>query len=254
LLTGDRTIATTTRAAADVHGSWTGFAMLGRELTAGDAYRFTVAATAPGCQLQIGLTGAKAARQLLIEDPGQDVRLVSTEQSWIYERPSAWPLVSAHGRWRAFPDQAQLLAWAATRPAADADVAAFVAPSGASAPPAPSGPAPTVRSFSISDNSVRAEVAGTARSLLVVSQNLADGWTARVDGRAAPLVPVDGALMGVFVPPGTHTVTLDYRPRTFLAGAGVTGVSLLAAAVALAPRRRRGAGGRRAPDGRSPVP
>ena len=33
-----------------------------------------------------------------------------------------------------------------------------------------------------------------------------------VDGEPAPIVPVDGALIGVFVPPGQHTVTLDYLP------------------------------------------
>ena len=105
-------------------------------------------------------------------------------------------------------------------------------------------PAPHVVSSSISDNSVRAEVTGGAYSLLVVSQNFADGWTAEVDGGPAAIVPVDGALMGVFVPPGQHTVTLDYLPRTFLAGGAVTGVALVAAAltVVMPAWRRRGAG------------
>jgi len=100
-----------------------------------------------------------------------------------------------------------------------------------------------VLSSRISDNTVRAEVAGGADSLLVVSQNLADGWTARVDGEPAPIVPVDGALMGVFVPSGQHTVTLEYLPRTFLAGGAVTGLALVAAAltVVVPARRKRGA-------------
>jgi len=187
----------------------------------------------------MGLTGPRAARQLLVEDPDQAVRLVSTEQSWIYERPSAWPLVSVHGRWRSFPDQASLLAWAVTRPPEDADVAPYV---GDGHPPAPPGaPAPRLLSSSISDNTVRAEVTGGASSLLVVSQNLADGWKAEVDGEPAPIVPVDGALIGLFVPPGQHTVTLDYLPRTFVAGAAITGAGLVAAGltVALPWRRRR---------------
>ncbi|MDP1806435.1 MAG: YfhO family protein, partial [Acidimicrobiales bacterium] len=239
LLSGERVVAETTRPAFDI-GGWSGFAVLGRTLRAGDPYRFTATTNRPACSVGMGLTGPRAARQLLIEDPDQAVRLVSTEQSWIYERPSAWPLVSVHGRWRSFPDQASLLAWAATRPPEDADVAPFV---GDDHPPAPAGAsAPRLLSSRMADNTVRAEVAAAADSLLVVSQNLADGWKAEVDGKPAPIVPVDGALIGVFVPSGQHTVTLDYLPRTFVAGAGITGAALVAAGLAVgmpAWRRRR---------------
>lgn len=239
LLAGDQIVATSTRPAFDVTGGWTGFAILGRALPAGGSYRLQAASTSGTCRLQVGMTNERVARQLLVEDPGQAVRLVSTEQSWIYERPSAWPLVSAHTRWRAFPDQAQLLAWAATRPPEDADVAAFVGPDPAA--PTPAAPPTAVLESRVTDNGARARVSGGARSLVVVSENLADGWTARVDGRPAALVPVDGALMGVFVPPGDHTVTLDYLPRTFLAGSAVTGVALLAVgAAAWWPGRRKG--------------
>ena len=242
---GSRVVATTTRPSFDVGGGWTGFAVLAASLSAGDPYRFTAESDRPSCNVEIGMTGPRAARQLLIEDPGQAVRLVSTEQSWSYERPSAWPLVSAHARWRAFPDQAELLAWAATRPPEDADVAPFVGPTDARpSSQQPAGPAPEVISSRISDNDVRAEVTGGVDSLLVVSQNLADGWSAAVDGKPAPIVAVDGALMGVFVPPGRHTVTLNYLPRTFLAGSAVTGAALVAAALTVVPRRRRGGASR----------
>ena len=243
LVAGDTVVATSTRPAFDVTGGWTGFAILGRSLRAGDSYRLQATSTSPTCRLDVGMTGDRVARQLLVEDPGQAVRLASTDQSWIYERPSAWPLVSAHARWRAFPDQAQLLAWAAHRPPEDADVAAFV---GADPPPpGPVGaPAPTVVDSTISDNAVRARVTAGARSLVVVSENLSDGWTAQVDGKPAALVPIDGALMGVFVPAGEHTVTLDYLPKTFLLGSTVSAVALLAAGVAVwDPRRRRGRAG-----------
>lgn len=243
LLTGDRVVATTTRPAFDVGGGWTGFAVLARTVAAGDPYRFTATTTQPGCRVDVGMNGPRAARQLLIEDPDQAVRLASTTESWIYERPSAWPLVSAHARWKAFGDQATLLAWAATRPPEDADVAAFVghAPPGA---PGVAGPAPAVPAFDISDNGVRAEVTGGVGSLLVVSQNLAAGWRAKVDGRPAAIVAVDGALIGVFVPAGTHTVTLDYLPRSFLAGGAVTGVAMLAGGVVLVRAVRRREPGR----------
>jgi hypothetical protein len=252
LTSGDRLVAETTRPAFDI-GGWSGFAVLARTLNAGDPYRFTATADRPACSVDIGLTGPRAARQLLIEDRDQAVRLVSTEESWIYERVSAWPLVSAHPRWRAFPDQESLLAWAATRPPADADVAPFVGshPDSVSAAGTPA----VVLSSKIEDNTVRAEVTGGVDSLLVVSQNLAMGWTATVDGKPAPIVPVDGALIGVFVPPGDHTVTLTYLPRTFLAGAGVTGAALIAAgfAIGLPPVRRRRPGRVGRSNGRSPV-
>jgi uncharacterized membrane protein YfhO len=74
-----------------------------------------------------------------------------------------------------------------------------------------------------------------------VSQNLAEGWTARVDGKPAPLVAVDGALMGVFLPAGEHAVALDYLPHSFLAGSAVSGLALLAAGLAMWwPWRRKG--------------
>jgi len=243
MFSGDRVVATATRPSFDIAGGWTGFAVLAQSLSAGDPYRFTVEADRPDCNLLVGLAGPRAARQLLIEDPDQAVRLVSTEQSWIYERPSAWPLVSAHARWRAFPDQAELLAWAATRPPEDADVAPFVGSVDTHPAPQVGGPAPEVLSSRIAHNDVRAEVTGGVTSLLVVSQNLADGWTAKVDGEAAPIVPVDGALMGVFVPPGRHTVMLHYLPKTFVAGSAVTGVALLAVVLTVArpPKRRKGA-------------
>jgi len=224
-----RVLASTTRAGFDVGGGWTGFAILGRELAAGDPYRLVVTADEPGCAVQAGMTGPRVARQLLIEDPGQAIRLASTEQAWIYERPSAWPLMSAHRRWRAFPDQEQLLAWVAARPAEDAGVVAYV---GEERPGSGPGAEPVVVSSEVVDNSARAVVEGDATSLLVVSQDLAAGWSARIDGEPAELVAVDGALAGVFVPPGRHTVVLSYMPRSFLVGSAVAAPAFLGLVVA----------------------
>lgn len=233
LMSGGRTLAISSRSSFDVGGGWTGFALLGRDLAAGDQYRFTATPDEPGCRLDVGMVGHRVARQPLIEDPDQAIRLASTEQAWIYERPSAWELVSAHGRWRAFPNQAELLAWVVSRPPEDADVAPYVG--SADDPPAPvTGSPPVIVSSRISDNSVRADVRAEARALVVVSQNFADGWTARVDGRPAPVVAVDGALMGVFVPAGDHTVVLSYLPRSFVVGSAVSVAALLVAVLAAA--------------------
>lgn len=238
LLTGDRTVASTSRTATDVEGEWTGFAVLGRALAAGDPFRVQAAVSSARCRLEIGMVGARVARQLLVEDPGQPVRLAAVEQAWVYERRNAWELVSAHRRWRAFPDQSQLLGWVATRSPEDADVVAFV---GSEPPYAQfgSGPASVVDTFEIEANTMRAEVTAQSASLVVFSHNRAAGWKAEVDGASVPSVAVDGALLGVFVPPGRHSVKLSYLPRSFVAGSAVSGVALLAAVIAVAPRRRR---------------
>ena len=231
------------RPAFDVDG-WTSFALTGQTLDAGDPYRLVVSSTLPGCQVEVGMAGDRVARRLIVLDRDGPVRLVTTEGAWIYERPSAWELVSAHSRWRAFADQPELLAWLATRSPAEADVAAFVG----TAPPQSSPPGTsTVVDYSVEGGRVRAETRGDA-ALLVVSMNRSAGWSATVDGRSAPLVAVDGALMGVFVPAGDHVVRLAYLPRSFTVGLVVTGVALAGAIGALAApawlSRRRSAGRR----------
>ncbi len=229
------------RPAFDVDG-WTSFALTGQALDAGAPYRMSVSSTEPGCRVEVGMTGDRVARQVIVLDRDGPVRLVATEGAWIYERPTAWELVSAHTRWRAFADQADLLAWATSRLPVDADVAAFVGTGPPPPTPASVGRA-TVESYTVDGGHVRAETRADAMSLLAVSMNGSSGWTATVDGRPTPIVAVDGALMGVFVPAGDHVVRLRYLPRSFVAGAAVTGTALAAAMVALvAPvwvRRKR---------------
>ncbi|HZU97734.1 MAG TPA: hypothetical protein VFF73_13620, partial [Planctomycetota bacterium] len=48
------------------------------------------------------------------------------------------------------------------------------------------------------------------------------GWEARIDGAPATVVPADGALMALEVPPGEHEVTLFYRTRRVGVGMLVT--------------------------------
>src|SRR5438093_1159635 len=62
---------------------------------------------------------------------------------------------------------------------------------------------------------VRFRVTAQTASHLVVSANHAPGWRARVDGRPAPVLRADYALMAVPVAPGAHEVELWYRPGGF---------------------------------------
>jgi uncharacterized membrane protein YfhO len=58
------------------------------------------------------------------------------------------------------------------------------------------------------------------------------------------VVKVDGALLGVFVPPGRHALRFHYAPASFAVGRAVSAVAIVGGAIALvvpiARRRRRG--------------
>lgn len=244
LVSGGTTVASATRRAFDLEERWTPFALTAQRVAAGDPYRFEITPSSPGCVVEVGMVGERVARQVLVEDPDQPVRLVATEGAWIYERPHAWELVSAHTRWQAFASQEELLAAAAGTRSGEG-VPAFV---GAGPAPEDGGGRATVDSYRIRDNRVDVEVTGDRITLVAVSQNASDGWTAEVDGRPAPLVAVDGALLGVFVPPGRHSMELRYLPRSFVYGSAVSATGVVAAAaVLLATKRRRAHPGRRPP-------
>jgi hypothetical protein len=48
--------------------------------------------------------------------------------------------------------------------------------------------------------------------ILVISDVLAPGWSATVDGREAPIVRADYAFRAVPVPAGEHDVVMRYLP------------------------------------------
>ena len=71
------------------------------------------------------------------------------------------------------------------------------------------------------------DVEAPAGGVLVVPVHGA-GWTARVDGEETTPLRVNGALTGVVVPPGAREVRLASLPATFLLGALLSAVALLA--------------------------
>ena len=82
------------------------------------------------------------------------------------------------------------------------------------------------------------ETAGSTTALLVLADLAFPGWHADIDGRAAPVLTVDGVLRGVVVPAGVHRVGFRYRPTSVMVGALLTGLAL----VALVPFARTAAG------------
>jgi hypothetical protein len=83
------------------------------------------------------------------------------------------------------------------------------------------------------------------RTLLAVTEQREDGWSAEIDGAAADVLEVDGYMIGVEVPPGSHEVTLRYRAPGLRAGVVITvlaGLLVIALIVGVRrPRRRSGA-------------
>jgi hypothetical protein len=63
-----------------------------------------------------------------------------------------------------------------------------------------------------SSTSIETAVDCDGDCLLVVAQSWAPGWIATIDGAESPVVLANVAGLGVVVPPGRHTVELEYHP------------------------------------------
>ena len=74
---------------------------------------------------------------------------------------------------------------------------------------------------------IRADMA--CDGMVVLSDTFYPGWRARVDHRPAEIHEVNGAMRGVAVPRGTHTVTMRYRPVSVYLGAALTLLGILGA-------------------------
>jgi len=66
-------------------------------------------------------------------------------------------------------------------------------------------------------------------AMVVLSDTYFPGWRARVDGKVAEIYEVNGAMRGVLVPGGLHTVTMRYRPASVIWGALLTIIGMVGA-------------------------
>ena len=78
-------------------------------------------------------------------------------------------------------------------------------------------------------------------ALLVLSDALAPGWTATVDGKPAEILPANYLVRGVWVGAGEHTVLFRYRTPGLRQGWAILAVGGLALAGWALARRRRAA-------------
>ena len=85
-----------------------------------------------------------------------------------------------------------------------------------------------------------------AGSALVVAENYYPGWTARVDGAAAPVARANLTLIGVPLPAGARVVELRFTSPRYERGQlvtlGVLGLSIVLVVAGVAVDRRRSAG------------
>jgi uncharacterized membrane protein YfhO len=84
-------------------------------------------------------------------------------------------------------------------------------------------------------NRVRITAQLGCRGMVILTDAWFPGWRASVDGRAAPIDEVYGAVRGVTVDAGNHLIEMRYRPVSVILGGGMT---LFAAALAIWARRR----------------
>jgi hypothetical protein len=112
--------------------------------------------------------------------------------------------------------------------------------------PAASTAGDSVQFDRYSAGNIRISASTAQGSLLVVSEIVAPGWNAYVDGKRVDTYTVNALQRGVVLPGGSHTVEFRYEPRSLRAGVAISGLAVIAilgiagAIVApLAPKRRR---------------
>jgi hypothetical protein len=89
----------------------------------------------------------------------------------------------------------------------------------------PPGPSQT-RIVSRSETELEAAVQTENGAFLVLSEPYFPGWRATIDGVETEIHRTNYALRGVQVPPGDHTVRMEYRPDSFAKGVAVSTASV----------------------------
>jgi len=84
-------------------------------------------------------------------------------------------------------------------------------------------------------------VSASAPGWLVIPTVSYPGWQAQLDGQPAALLRANYLFQAVYVPAGSHTVVLVYRPYSFYAGLFLSAASGLLVSLWLVSLRRRAA-------------
>jgi hypothetical protein len=87
-------------------------------------------------------------------------------------------------------------------------------------------------------NEIRFQADVNTPGVLVVSETNFPGWAADIDGNPAEVLLANYNFIGVPVDPGSHNVTVTYRPQSFRVGAGISVLCWMVVIAAAAYDRR----------------
>lgn len=91
--------------------------------------------------------------------------------------------------------------------------------------PEPSGPSSDVRILEYTPRRITLDVDAGAGGFLFLSEIYYPGWTARVDGGAAPVLKANYTFRAVPVAPGRHRVEMVFSPASFKTGLLITAIT-----------------------------
>jgi hypothetical protein len=140
---------------------------------------------------------------------------------WLFERQTM-PRFFFSSKYRVLPSSEALRAVAT---AASDEILIEEQPSFPSSPNAQDDPAVHIDAYH--RNSVTISVTAPRSGLVYASESFFDGWTARLNGVPAPILPANYAFRAVAVPAGSSRVEFRYWPPGLTAGLAVSGISLL---------------------------
>jgi hypothetical protein len=161
-----------------------------------------------------------------VRDPGP----VYQDGRWkVYENPDAYPRAWVVHQVAVEPSHEAVLR-RLEQPGADLHTIA-VLETPLPQPPGPPGTNDSVRFRSYEADRMAMDVSTGSPGLLVLSEIYYPGWFATVNGNAAKIYQVDGALRGIAVSAGQNRVEVAYAPSSFRVGAVL---SLLTLACVLA--------------------
>jgi len=66
-----------------------------------------------------------------------------------------------------------------------------------------------------------------AASVLVLADTYYPGWEAKIDNMSTKIYPANIRQRAVIVPQGNHEIVFEYKPKSFLAGVWISGISYL---------------------------
>jgi hypothetical protein len=228
--------ATSSRPAADAIGDWIDLGLTAQEIDPSRPVAVEVEPSGADCTVRLAEVEGQPAVRTFVEDPDGPIHLIGTTDGWLYERPSAKPMVRAYSDWVTVPDDAA----AREQFLRDPTIPSVV---GTDEQPDDPGGEVSVSDTTFGDDEVRTTVDSDGRALVSVVQSASPGWTVQVDGEPAELVELHGAFTAVVVPEGTHEVTFAFRPPAFFAGVAVSlaaaGFGLVALVTDWWIRRRR---------------